>query len=256
LLEFVSKGGRLLVYGRIPSEDHSGRPATQLTQALGIKVFPVIQGSSDYFPSLQGVGFASGEPEVRVWQAQPFSAHKGQTFMAVVGSKQVAGSVIEHGQGKVVVLSAEPAAHPNLWQGIFDQVGATPRLTHNDATRGVVLNRLKGSRGLFISLVNLDQEDKTLRLSDGQSGIFLPGRTAKLLPRQVAFGTFTVVDSSTEIAAVEGNAVAFKRTAEPEIVSIDGNVKVADGIQKNGALGSVSSFTVLPGRGVAWFRGS
>ncbi|MFX9112527.1 hypothetical protein ABTN46_19635, partial [Acinetobacter baumannii] len=46
LLDFVRQGGKLLLYGQVPTEDHEGRPASQIIDALGLKLKAVYQGSA------------------------------------------------------------------------------------------------------------------------------------------------------------------------------------------------------------------
>ena len=93
LLDFVDQGGNLLLYGDIPAEDLEGNPTSLLLDALGIVRHPAVFGSSDFFPSLQGVGWAAHEPEIRVWKAPTFEVKGGRTFLRLAQSARSTGEL-------------------------------------------------------------------------------------------------------------------------------------------------------------------
>jgi beta-galactosidase len=231
LLAFVESGGSLFLYGRMPTEDHEGRPATALLDAFGIDLQPLRQASADYFPSLSGVGWASGEPEVRAWQLQPFRASKAEPFLTLLQTDLLVGAIIPHGKGRVAVITSELPLHKSLWRGIFDRLGVKPRVRHDGPFGGLLLNRVCDSQGRrFISLINLDQEEKEVRITEDDADLFghpvhLPGRKAKLLPLNVALGGLKVIRATTEITGTKHRTVAFRQTAVPEFVEIAGTLR-------------------------------
>ena len=206
LLDFVKQGGNLLFVGELPLEDFQGRPATQLREALGIKFHPTIAGSSDYFPSIMGVGWASHEPEVRVWQIATFESEKGEPFLKLNQTDRLAGAIFHHGKGKVAFTSVEFPMHLSLWRGLLSQLGVKPAVAHDYPHGGIVLSRVRDSEGhRFISLMNLDGDDKEFHVREGQELLFggsvsLVGHKAKLLPINLNVGGIPIKWSTAEIA--------------------------------------------------------
>jgi len=173
LVDFVAGGGNLLLYGRIPSQDLEGRTCTILADALALKVGEIKQGSNDYFPSLKGLGWANGQPEVRIGQLQPFTADRSERFLGLLQTGELAGAIISHGQGKVAVITAELPLHISLWQGIFDRLNVHPAVTHDYPHGGIILSRMRDRKGhRMISLINLDHEDKRLHISEHGKDLF------------------------------------------------------------------------------------
>lgn len=258
LTDFARAGGHLLLYGRVPTEDLEGRPARVLADALGVNPDAVHQGSNDAFPSLAGVGWAAGEPEVRVWQVQPFKLARGESFLNFLQTDLSAGSVIRLGSGTVTLITAELPLHMSLWRGFLSRMGVAPGVEHDAPFGGVILSRLKGAEGRFISLINLDQEDKDLRISEGGVDLFgrrvhLPGRKAKLLPLGVAVGGLKILRSTAEITGVGVKGVAFRQGPVPGWVEIEGKSKV-DGAAKLVSAKSGQAYEIGQGGGSVWIR--
>jgi len=261
LVDFVRGGGNLLLYGRIPTLDLEGRKATTLMDAFRIELEPVRQGSSDYFPSLKGFGWASKEPEIRVWQLQPFRIKQAETFLQLVQTDLSAGSILRYGTGRVVIATAELPLHMSLWRGIFDHLDVKPKVQHDHQLGGVLLNRVHDKGGQrFISLINLDLEDKELKISEKRhvlipEKIFLAGKKAKLLPLNVSLSGLTIKWSTTEITESSTKGLAFRQTSVAEQIEFAGSVRVGSG---QGRIVSVSSGNTLielaPGRGSIWIH--
>lgn len=232
------------------------KPATQLADGLGLKP-EAPRNAEKTFLSVVGSGFAATEPEVRIWEFQPFSFASGEPFLKVLQTDRAAGVVVRHGAGKIVVLTAETAAHFDLWRGIVSELGAVPAVEHDDPTRGVVLGRLRDAEGQrFVSLVNLDQDEKLLELTENGRSLFgrkvhLPGRKAKLLPVGVRLGSLFVRSSTTEVLEIRDGAVAFRRTGVPEYVDC-GGVVATDATVTTSKEGSIVE--IPPGCGQVWIR--
>lgn len=256
ILDWVKKGGKLLLYIGLPMEDMEGRPATQLFDALGIKLLARREGSSFAFPSIAGVGWAKHEPEVRLWSVVPFSLTRGEPFLKLTQTDEVIAAHIPVGMGEVTYIAAELPFHPSLWDGIFRRLGAEPAIRHDDPLRGTVLSRLNvPGGGRLISLVNLDQEEKWLRLTsaDGKSfpdRVYLPKRTAKLIPFDLEVAGVRIAASTAEICRVEGNRIAFRPTFERETIHFLSPVHLESG---HATLHGQTA-VLQPGRDFVWFR--
>jgi beta-galactosidase len=255
LVAFVRTGGKLLLYGRIPVKDLQGRAATQLKDALEIELDQVRQGSSSYFPSLIGKGWASGEPEVRVWQLQGFRAAHAEPFLGLLQTDWLAAAFCRLGRGEVAVIGAELPLHLSLWCGVLDRLGVKPKVTHDAAFGGVVLSRVRDDRGQrFVSLINLDAEEKELTIREGGvdlfgGRVFLPGRRAKLLPLGVSVAGLRIERASTEIVDRGARSVSFRQTAMPEWVEVRGSVRVEGDASVESDSSERTVVRIRPGRG-------
>ncbi len=261
LLDFVHKGGNLILYGDVPHEDLEGNPATLLVDGLKITLHAPVLGTSDLFPSLQGVGWAHLEPEVRVYRAPSFTPAAGQTFLRLAQSDRSVGAVITFGEGKVVVITAELPFHISLWNGILNLVNVRPEVTHNAPQGGVILSRLRNSAGgRFISLINLDQENKKLNLIEGgreifEQPVFLPGYKAKWLPLNLTLSRMNVVSSTAEISGANKNTLWFRQTQVLEHIVINGDIKHSDkDVSLTKRVGKLSYLEIAPGESKVWFR--
>ncbi len=224
LVDFVKRGGNLLFYGRLPVLDFEGEACTVFADALGLKVKPIVQADKRAL-AIQGVGWARHEPELAEWQIQPFDPGRGEVFMRVVQSDDVVGASYRLGGGEAFVLTAEISMRRNLWRSLFDRLGASPAVRHDCELGGVLLNRLSNRAGeRFISLINLDAEDKTLRITGFSQPVFLEGRKAKLLPVGVSFGGVRVRQSSAEIVRRDGDSVWFRGGKSAEWVEFESPV--------------------------------
>lgn len=257
LIEFVKRRGRLFLYGRLPVETMEGEPCTLLIDELGIKPLPILQGSPEFFPTLQGVDFAMFEPEVRVWQVQPFTFKSGKAFHRVIQREAVAGAIIPLGRGKVCVATSEIRNHRELWKGIFDQLGVKGQLRHYDPMGGVVMGSMSGvTKGRIISLINLDSDPKRLRLWHAQLGEFivrLGPRSAKFLPFGITKSGVRIWSSTAELGRTEAHRIGFRATDDHETVVIDGKVKLED--DKQGRVTEKDGKTILtlnPGDRIVW----
>jgi beta-galactosidase len=259
LLDFVHRGGNLMLYGRLPVEDLEGRTAKILVDALGIELHDPQQGNSDFFPSLQGIDWAQPEPEVRVWQLVPFAAARGKSFLNFVQTELSAGASIPYGAGQVTLVTAELPLHMPLWRGIFERMGAKPRVEHDAAHGGLLLHRVRNSRGeRFLSLINLDQEEKELRIIQGGHDlfgrkIFLAGRKAKLLPINVTVNGLKILRSTTEIIDQSSTGLAFRQTAVSERIELMGKVQTRGPVKITPA-GPNTIVELPPGRGSIWIH--
>ena len=255
LIDFVSRGGNLILYGDLPVEDLEGNPCTVLLDALSIKVHPPVFGSSDSFPSLQGMGWASREPEVRAWRIPTFDAPGIRPFLRLAQTDRSAGAIISHFKGQVAIITTELPLHLSLWNGLFAELGVSAKVTHDYLFGGVILNRIQDRKGQrFISLINLDYEDKELNIQEGHKTLFggkvyLPARRAKLLPLNLDLGVTTVVWSTAEITSVPGLQLCFRQSAKTERVAIrDRELHDGDNFRVIRKSNGVSYLEIQPGR--------
>jgi beta-galactosidase len=233
LLRFVETGGNLLLAGRLPVEDLEGNSATTLVDGLAVK--PGTLFSAEHrFLAITGSGWAEHEPSITNWQLQPF-ASDGKPFLKVLGSGETCGATLHYGKGKVVLITCDPPGGLAFWDGIFSELDLQPRVAHDYAFGGVVLNRVRDRKGQrFVSLINLDLIDKELSVREEGKLLFggpllLPGKKAKMLPINVRIGGLHIEWASAEIVEANRTGVRFRQSPAVERASFTGAVKVGPG---------------------------
>ncbi len=234
LVKFAQHGGNILLLGRLPTTDIEGRPCTLLAEALGVQPGNVMSGSHGYL-GLKGVGWANLTPETATWELQPFALTYGEPFLQIVPTGQTCGAVVPFKRGKIAILTCQPPNHPAFWPGLFKALDIQARFTHDYQFGGIVVNRLRDRKAQrFISLINLDQIDKTFTLSERSKKLFegpitLPGRKAKLLPIGTTIGKVHVLWSTAEVTEVRSNGVLFRQSLVNERAIFQGKVNVGKG---------------------------
>jgi beta-galactosidase len=187
LVEFVQAGGKLFMYGDLPVRDNEGKSCTILLDAFGIMGKPPVSGDGDYHPSLTGVDWASGEPEVRTWRAQPFGSIAG-TFLKMADTGDSVGAERSLGTGMLSVISAQIPAHLPFFRELLTRLGAKASVQTDDSVAGTVITTMKSASGKrFLCAINLDAEAKTLSVTEeGRPLLSEPlataGRTSVILP--------------------------------------------------------------------------
>jgi hypothetical protein len=134
-------------------------------------------------------------------------------------------------------------------------MGAKPKVQHNAPHGGVILSRVRDKKGQrFISLINLDQEEKELRITENGHDLFghpvcLPGRKAKLLPLGAKIAGIEILRASAEITKVGPSTIWIRQSAMPESIEIDGRVTVAHADAKQELVDGKTKISLPPGRG-------
>ncbi|RYG26770.1 glycosyl hydrolase [bacterium] len=226
LRDYVTGGGRLLLYGELPRLDMEGRPCTVLADALGVRHHETLQASGDYHLSMQ----AEDEPEVRTWRLHTFDAPHGKPLVRVIGRREPTGVELSVGRGKAVVLGCNYPLHAPFYRSHFASLGLHPGLEHGELRMGILLNSMRNKAGeRFVSVINLDVYEKRLRLKENGKPLFdgaeivLPPKDARFLPLGVSFGSTRVVYATTELSERTRDRLRFRATGSEERMVVEAN---------------------------------
>jgi beta-galactosidase len=222
LLEFAEMGGRVILFGPVPTLNMVGQPMSILVDRLGVKVKDVMRGSSEYFPSMRGLGFAAGEPEARFYEGFPFECGRAEPFLGAVQREDYLGARIPVGNGSVTLVTVQPPQHRSFWEGFFDLHGVAPGLEHDDLSGGTVLSRFSSENGSLLSLINLDEFEKSILIEGVDQRVRLAPREAKLLPWGMPIRGSRVEFATAEIVRREGRDLWFRQGDGVERVLILG----------------------------------
>ncbi len=204
----------------MPEFDLDGKKCTILLEAMGVILGPVLNASGRFL-SVQRLDIPA-QPELGRWEVQLFHASRGTALLRVVGSSDFAGVTIPVGSGRATMITTEVNRHMFLWEALFDQMGARAAVKHDLAMGGLLIDRMRNVQGeRFVSVINLDQEEKTFKLSRLDLAMTIEGRKAKLLPIGVRFGKVTVLKATTEIVRRSEHSLTFRGTHVPEEIHLE-----------------------------------
>jgi beta-galactosidase len=246
LVSYLSKGGRLFLYGEIPIYNMEAKPCTILADALGVKSLWEKTAGPSYHLSVYGDNWASDYPEITTYFAQTFDEGLGTPIFRIYGTDEVCGFETEVGEGKAIVLAAAYTCDLSLFKTIFERLGAKASLTHDCSYHGLFMtSTINEDQERFIHILNLDGFPKRFNvyengqlLFDGQP-IDLPTKEAVMLPLNMAFNGGAIVYSTAELVEINDNALTFRplqeddkivlKTERPIIKSLDFEVRDQEG---------------------------
>lgn len=227
IVDYLTAGGGVLLYGEVPLLDMEAQPCTILADALGLTPAGARSASSFYYLSLCAEGWAAPRPEVRTHYAQGFTAARGDVLLRVVDSGEACGFDIAVGRGRAIVVSAAYTCDVPLFRLALEKLGARAGLQHDFERHGIFLTSSASDGGeRFLHMLNLDAFDKELHLTDqghpllGGRALVLRGTEGLLLPLNVGFGPVRVAYSTAEVVAVAGDALTFRLTQPQDVIAL------------------------------------
>jgi beta-galactosidase len=233
LVEYLSAGGGVLLYGEVPLFDMEGVPCTLLADALGLQPIRSHHGSAHYFLSLVAEGWAAPRPEVRTHFAQCFEPGRGAVLLRTYDSHQACGFDVPLGAGRAIVISTAYRCDVSLFRSALERLGATADLTHDCPDYGIFMTTSASDEGeRFVHLLNLDGFRKTIHLRErgallfGGRAVELDRRTGLLLPLGVRFNDVQIVYATAEIAGVAPDQLRFRLTQPQDVIALQTSRRV------------------------------
>jgi beta-galactosidase len=230
---WLRAGGRLLLYGEVPTLDMDGRPCTALADAVGARPAGLVRESDRPYLSVCAEGWAAPRPEMSSGQAQVFAHAPGETLLRVYGTGQPCGFDAPVGTGRVIVLAAAYGCDVPLFRAAMERLDVVPGLTHDSSDGGIFMTSCAGAGGRFIHVINLDGFAKQLRVSlngrrlFGGARLALGARDAVMLPVGVARYGVTIAHSTAEIMRWTRGAITFRLTQARDVIVLEGERRVA-----------------------------
>ncbi|MBV9789468.1 MAG: beta-galactosidase [Chloroflexi bacterium] len=228
LVDYLTAGGGLLLYGELPRFDMEARPCTILSDALGLTPVGSRQASPHYFLSLVAEGWAAPRPEVRTHYAQGFVASRGEVLLRVYDTGEACGFDIPLGSGRAILLTTAYRCDIALFRSALERLGATAALRHDSPHYGIFMTSTASEDGArFLHLLNLDGFAKTIHLTehgqpllDGRA-LTLESRAGIMLPLNLRCGDTRIVYSTAEIAEIGSDAISFRLTQPEDVIAIE-----------------------------------
>lgn len=166
LVEYVREGGQIFLFPTVPVKDMKGRPCTVLQDALGCEV------------NVRGEGHVDVDDMKDMYV--PASTDFGQVENGFAWHREggyICGFVKELGKGRIVCYGMGHA-HEFYYRDrvILKQlarIGAEP-FYHTDSSRDKLFlsSRADSEGGRYLSVVNIDEYDKTTAVYRGEEALF------------------------------------------------------------------------------------
>ncbi len=216
LVDFVNKGGKLLLYGEVPEFDMEATPCTILMKTLGLKD-PVYLDSLQpvYFLSMGACGSLAGIAPMQCGQfAQVF--HKDESaILEVCQSDQMCGMVKTVGLGMICAVTGDYPAQMEFWERVFDILGVHRSLSAKYYRQGIYLAQTVSADGQkLVYIMNLDCIDKNVAIKLNEELLFdnfiLGHKNSLILPVNVKTPPATVVKSTAEITGMDESSITFR----------------------------------------------
>ncbi|KQZ90230.1 hypothetical protein ASD62_13945 [Phycicoccus sp. Root563] len=186
LVDHLTRGGGLLLLGRVPDRDLEGRPCTLLADAMGVSGGDLTWGADHYYPSAVASGWAAPWPETRVGWFQALEHERGEAVLHDVDGA-VIGIDVEVGAGRAILLAAELPSDVGLFGRALRRLGAAPGLEFSAAVPGIFATTsatADGERMLHLTNISGHDNPVTLTLDGtmlGDGALVVPPRTGAFL---------------------------------------------------------------------------
>ncbi|WP_404445177.1 beta-galactosidase [Sutcliffiella horikoshii] len=232
IVEYLKRGGGILLYGEVPTFDMEGKPFTALADELGVMPLGVTFNEHGRFMSLTADGWAAERPEIRTYFTQTFDlGSNAEAIMRVTESYEVCGFDAKVGQGRAIVLATAYRCDIDLFKTALERLGAVAGLTHDYEYHGIFSTSVSRGDERFIHLLNLDGFEKDIQIRLNEVNL-LDGRTFTLqskdgvmLPLNVSLVKpgVKVVYSTAEIIEVSADSIAFRLTQSSDSILLETN---------------------------------
>jgi beta-galactosidase len=232
LAAFVEQGGKLLLVGLLPDQDHDGAPCTVLADALGLKSAGIVEDTmtpkGQYWPSVSAEGWAAPRPEVRVGIAQLLSSSTDaplRTLLREIASGQPCAVQVSAGHGEAIVMGCDYPADLDLYRAFLSALGIEPRWQLDADRPGVVLTSTLSPAGeRLLHAINVAPYKVTFKLKHFGKPVLkgkrltLQARSGVILPMGLVTTGSVMIPSQTP-ASRKG---IVERTRAVEIADVSG----------------------------------
>lgn len=181
IIQHVEGGGALFLFGSLPTETLAGEACTLLIDYLGLKPLRTVTSSQNYRPSIIAEGFLQDRAEVHIGVYEAFAVEDAavadaETVLRPYDADGVCGVLLNHLPGKVLAMTTEYTADPDLYRRIMERLGSAPAYTHSDSYYGLFLTTsFAEGGGKLHHIFNLDHYEKDVEIRY-QGEILFDGR--------------------------------------------------------------------------------
>lgn len=229
LADYVREGGRLVLYGAVPSMDMEGNPCTVLKDLMGIGAMELYQGRPGFFPALQPVGYIADSAEISVMDAWTFEVNDCTPLLVTADTGKTAAFEKDLGAGKVLVMGTPYICHLENWKRMFASLGCKPELSHDVKYHGLFMTMMKNAEEeRFLHILNLDGFEKHACITykgkvlfDGQK-LRIGSKEGLMLPLDMDVDGKRIIYSTAEIAKHSPDSMLLRLTQKSDTIVFGG----------------------------------
>ena len=207
LVDHLKSGRALFHLGPLPELDLEGRECRLLVDFLGLRAGQTLRGSSSYFPSVTGAGWADSIPEMRVGWAQEVLG--GDPVLRDVAGRVCGVEAVVAGAGRAVLLAAEMPSMPAFFASIAEHLGTRAGLRMDTSVPGVVATSTVSPTGdRLLHLINPTGFAAEVRVTldgiplGGGEPFLVPQRTGHMLALGLSTPWGRIVNANAEIRSL------------------------------------------------------
>lgn len=226
---FVENGGSLLLYGRMPVMDMEGNPCTILADRTGIHVAAELDEGKLPNLSVQPEGIWKEYAEVRVGEAQTFTADGAEVFLRAAVAGGACGLVKQAGKGKAAILATHYIGNRRGNRQLMEYLGATCRLSEDAEHGGIFMDiNANGNGEKYLHILNMDFFAKECGIWYNDSELFegrkirLGAREALLLPLCLEIEGVKILSSTAEILETRPGRLCFRLSQKEDVIVLEG----------------------------------
>ncbi len=229
LADFAENGGSLLLCGRMPVMDMEGRPCRILADRTGIHVATELDEGKLPSLSVQPEGIWGEYAEVRVGEAETFTAEGAEVFLRAAVDGGACGLIKKTGKGKTAILSAPYIGNRPGIRRLMEYLGASCRLSEDAEYGGVFLDINGNERGeKYLHILNLDFFAKECGIWYNGEALFesrkirLGAREGLLLPLCLKIEGVKILYSTAEILEAGPGKLTFRLSQREDVIVLEG----------------------------------
>ena len=240
LATYVLSGGKLLLVGLLPDQDHDGTTCTVLADALGLRDAGRVFDSGApnfYWPSVVCHGSLAPRPEVRTSYVQKLVAADGgnlKPLLTEVASGAIVGAHVKAGRGEAFMLGCDYPADLDFYRALMRRLKVSPRWQLDADTPGVMVTSTISPKGdRLLHLINLAPHPASVKLNyrgrekfSGRS-IHMDASSGLILPMGVRAKGYVISSSTAEIVKLGADELVVRPTQRDDVIVLKTKRKVS-----------------------------
>ncbi|MGM7702762.1 beta-galactosidase [Pseudalkalibacillus sp. Hm43] len=219
LADYVRKGGKLIIYPELPSEDRLGNSCRLLADELDLGEWEVVGGHQDYLDVLD-------IDAVNIKQRLRFTSFEGEALASFTrtGGKEVAAYKKTAGKGEILVFGIAIGHDYSYQLDVIRKIAEKMEISvHLHATNPdlSIVERTNGHES-FVFVSNYDEMDQAAVIYENAEPLFdgetieLPPRSSAIYLRNYALADGLTIDYTTlELTNLNESDDQFEITVTP-----------------------------------------
>ncbi|WP_053985649.1 beta-galactosidase [Niameybacter massiliensis] len=224
LIEYISSGGNLLLYGELPEFDLEGNPCDLLIKALNLPS-PTYQKDNPPTTFLTASS-SSNHPDLRITSAQCFP-NDGTEIITLYGTDQMCGMIKTLGNGKICAITCDYPNDLAFFKMVFKELSITASIEVDYYRQGIYISRTRSQDNQeLLYILNLDAEEKSIDIHVNKKLIFenfyLKEKACYILPLKVKINDMEIINTTSELINISPNTITLRPTQKTHSIILRG----------------------------------